>query len=329
MRDDTSMMLFALNASRDFGERVGVRLGVRLSAHEEREFEDGEHKARPLVSVRDRDVFVIQSLYGDERHSVNDKLCRLLFFLGAIKDAAAGRVSAVIPYLAYARKDRKTKSRDPVTTRYLAALLEAVGTERVMTMDVHNLAAFQNAFRCTTEHLEARKLIISGLIPLLGDAPVTVVSPDVGGVKRAEQLREGLATRLSGPVGMAFMEKKRSAGVVSGEILVGDVRDRTVVIADDMIGSGTTVSRAVRACKTAGAGRVVGAATHGLFVGEASAVLADPALEALLVTDTVRPFRLVPGPAADKLIRLDATALFAEAIRRVHSGGSIVELLAV
>lgn len=323
------MLLFALNDSRDFGERVAGHLETELSAHEEREFEDGEHKARPLVSVRDRDVFVIQSLYGDRHHSVNDKLCRLLFFLGALKDAAAGRVCAVIPYLAYARKDRKTKSRDPVTTRYLAALLEAVGTERVITMDVHNLAAYQNAFRCATEHLEARALIVSALIPRVGDTPVSVVSPDIGGVKRAELLREALGKRLAGPVGMAFMEKKRSAGVVSGETLVGEVRGRMVVIVDDMIGAGTTVARAVRACKAAGAARVMAAATHGLFVGEANTVLADPALEALLVTDTVRPFRIEPGPVAEKLVHLDGAALFAQAIRRLHSGGSLVELLAI
>src|SRR5512135_3205205 len=137
--------LFALNASRAFGERVAQRLGMPLSPHEERDFEDGEHKARPLASVRGADVFVIQSLYGEPGQGVNDKLCRLLFFIGALRDASAGRVTAVVPYLCYARKDRKTQARDPVTTRYVAALFEAVGTDRVLTLDVHNLAAFQNA----------------------------------------------------------------------------------------------------------------------------------------------------------------------------------------
>jgi ribose-phosphate pyrophosphokinase len=118
------MALFGLNASLDFTECVSAHLGVPLSPHEEREFEDGEHKARPLVSVRGCDVFVIQSLYGDARQSVNDKLCRLLFFIGALRDASAERITAVIPYLCYARKDRQSKSRDPVTTRYVAALLK-------------------------------------------------------------------------------------------------------------------------------------------------------------------------------------------------------------
>ena len=106
----------------------------------------------------------MQSLYADHRQSGNDKLCRLLFFIGALNDAAAARVTAVVPYLAYARKDRKSKARDPVTTRYVAALFEAVGTNAVVTMDVHNLAAYQNAFRCRTEHLEANSCS-SGILP--------------------------------------------------------------------------------------------------------------------------------------------------------------------
>ena len=161
--------LFALGASRAFGEAVAARLAVALAPHEERDFEDGEHKARPLVSVRGSDVFVIHSLYGDATQSANDKLVRLLFFIGALKDAAAARVTAVVPYLAYARKDRKSKSGDPVTTRYVAGLFEAVGTDRVVTLDVHNLAAFQNAFRCRTEHLEANSLFVAHFAPLLPD----------------------------------------------------------------------------------------------------------------------------------------------------------------
>ena len=142
------------------GESIGTALGSPLSAHEERDFEDGEHKTRPLENVRGCEVFVIQSLYSEPGLSVNDKLCRLLFFIGALKDASARSVTAVLPYLGYARKDRKTKARDPVTTRYMAQLLEAVGTDRVLTLDVHNLAAFQNAFRCPTDHLEAKNLFV-------------------------------------------------------------------------------------------------------------------------------------------------------------------------
>jgi ribose-phosphate pyrophosphokinase len=125
------------------------------------------------------DVFVIQSLYGEPGESVNDKLSRLLFFAGALRDASAGRVTVMAPYLCYARKDRKTQTRDPVTTRYVASLFEAVGVDRVVTIDVHNLAAFQNAFRCRTEHLEARPLFARHLAKTCADDDLVVLSPDV------------------------------------------------------------------------------------------------------------------------------------------------------
>lgn len=321
------LLLFALGSSRAFGQRMADTLGVALATHEEREFEDGEHKARSLVNLRGRDVFVVHSLHGAPGESVNDKLCRLLFFLGACHDAAAGRLTAVVPYLCYARKDRKTKARDPLTLRYVAQLFEAVGTDRIVTMDVHDLAAYQNAFRAGTDHLEARLLFARHFAARLPGDEVAVVSPDVGGVKRAEAFRQTLAARLDRPVGAAFMEKQRSRGVVSGEALVGDVRGRTTLIIDDLIGTGTTLLRAARACRASGAARVFAAATHGLFFGKAGEVVADPLLDGLVVADTVPPFRLDPALVEQKVTVLDGAGLFAEAVRRIHAGGSIVELL--
>jgi ribose-phosphate pyrophosphokinase len=317
--------LFALNASRDFGQRVAAAAGVPLAPHEEREFEDGEHKARPLVNVRGRDAYVVCSLYGEPQLSVNDKLVRLLFFLGALRDAAAERVTAVIPYLCYARKDRRTKPRDPVSTRYVAGLFEAVGADRIVTLDVHNLAAYENAFRIGADHLEARRIFAEFFGSRVAGDEVTVVSPDVGGVKRAEAFRETLERALGHPLGRAFMEKSRSAGVVSGETLVGEVAGRTAIIIDDLISSGTTIRRAISACRAGGARRILAAASHGLFNEKAGELLDDPALEQLVVTDTVPPLRL--GAAArSKLCILSVAPLFAEAIRRLHSGGSLVEL---
>ena len=324
---DNRMTLFVLNSSRTFGEEVSLRLAVEPGLHEEREFEDGEHKARPLISVRGKNAFVIQSLYADHQQSGNDKLCRLLFFIGALKDAAAARVTAVVPYLAYARKDRKTKPRDPVTTRYVAALFEAVGTDAVMTLDVHNLAAFQNAFRCRTEHLEANMLFVEHFVPVLKDSEVVVVSPDAGGVKRAERLRQLLSHALGKPVGAAFAEKYRSLGVVSGDMVVGDVEGKNVIIVDDLISTGTTIARTARACHTRGAARVFAAATHGLFMEGAEAALSDNVLEGIVVTDTVPPFRLKDGPVKAKLTVLSSALLFAKAIHRLHVCGSITELL--
>ena len=156
---DPAPLLFAPLASRAFGERVAACLGTPLAPLEEREYEGGEHKSRPLVSVRGRVVYVIQSLSGDEAGSANDRLCRVLFLIAALKDAGATRVTACLPYIAYSRKDRRTKERDPVNSRYIAQLLEAMGVDHVMVMDVHNVAAFENAFRCSVDLLEAAPLL--------------------------------------------------------------------------------------------------------------------------------------------------------------------------
>jgi len=324
--NDNVPILFALQASRAFGEAVGAKLGLPLAPHEEREFEDGEHKARPLGSVRGGDVYVLHSLYGEPGQSANDKLCRLLFFIAALKDAAAARVTAVVPYLAYARKDRRSQPRDPVTTRYVACLFEAVGVDCVLTLDVHNPAAFQNAFRCRTEELEARNLLVDHLVPALGAADVTVVSPDAGGVKRADRFRERLAAVLGRPVGAAFAEKYRRQGVVSGEALVGDVAGRTCIVVDDLIAAGTTVVRTAEACRERGAARVLAAATHGLFAAAANTVLAASCVEHVVVTDSVPPFRVTDPAFRAKLTVLRVAGLVADAIRQLHEDGSIVAL---
>ena len=318
--------LFALDASRAFGTRVAEALGVALAAHEERGFEDGEHKARPLTSVRDRDVYVVHSLHGDSGESVNDKLVRLLFFVGALKDASAGRVTAVVPYLAYARKDRKTKPRDPVTTRYVAQLFEAVGVDCIVTLDVHNLAAYQNAFRCRTEHLDAAPVLVRHLAPSLRDAAVVVVSPDAGAIKRADAFRRRLGDALGRAAGFGFAEKYRSAGTVSGEAFMGDVAGKVVVIVDDLISSGTTMARTAVACRARGAVGVVGVATHGLFTADAATVLGGDAFDKLIVTDSVAVNGVPAGAFGAKLERVSVAPLFAEAVRRLHEGGSLVEL---
>ena len=237
----------------------------------------------------------------------------------------ARRITAVIPYLCYARKDRRSKPRDPVSTRYVAGLLESVGANCVVTLDVHNLAAYENAFRIRTEHLEAKKLFAEFFRSLAGDDPVAVVSPDVGGVKRAEAFRETLERRLGRAATRAFMEKSRSEGVVSGEAFVGDVAGRTAIVIDDLISSGTTLRRAIAACRAQGARRILAAASHGLFTAKAADLLTEPALEQLVVTDTVPPFRL-DAAARAKLRIISVAPLFAEAIRRMHAGGSLVEL---
>lgn len=325
--DTDTLRLFAPSESRGLGEKIAANLDMALTRHEEREFEDGEHKIRPLENVRNKDVFVIHSLYGDAALSVNDKLCRLLFFLGALKDASASRVTAVLPYLCYARKDRKTMPRDPLTTRYIAQLLETVGTDRIVVFEVHNRAAFQNAFRCHTDHLEAKNLFVEHFAPLVQDRPVVVVSPDLGGAKRAEDFRQALSRRLRQEAGMAFLEKYRSTRKISGEAVVGDLDGKVAIIIDDMISTGGTLARAAQACRRRGAYCVYAAASHGLFVGDADRALGDSPLEQLVISNSVQPYRLEDHAARTKLTLLDTAPLFASAIQRIHSGGSLAELM--
>lgn len=320
-------LLFALNATADLGKTVAAALGQKLAAHEERDFEDGEHKVRPIDAVGQAHVYVIQSLHGGPSESANDKLCRLLFFIGALKDAGAARVTAVVPYLCYARKDRRTKPNDPVTTRYIAGMFEAVGTDCVITLEVHNPAAFENAFRCRTVALTAAPLVID-YVRALKDDRLAVVSPDPGGAKRAELFREALEAAVGHPVGKAFADKHRSAGVVSGELFIGDVVGVTALVIDDLISTGGTLLRAAQAARLAGARRVIALVTHGLFMPGAAEVLADPAIERLAVTDAVPAFRLPDGAARDKVDVLPAAPLLAETIRRLEAGTPLSDLLA-
>lgn len=314
------MQLFALNSSQAFGERVAAQLGITLAVHEEREFEDGEHKARPMQSVRHHDVYVIQSLFGDDEQTVNDKICRLLFFLGTLRDHGAARITAVVPYLAYMRKDRQTKSRDPVTSRYMALLLEAVGVDAVMTLDVHNVAAFQNAFRCPTIHLESPAVFGPTMLERVGAEPVIVVSPDPGGVKRAQIFQEQFEAIVGRTVGSAFIEKRRSGTVLSGSRVVGSVAGATVLIIDDMISTGGTMVRAAQSCVNEGANKVYALAAHGLFVGEAAGLVSESCLAKTIVADTIPTFRLPDEITAKHLEVVSAAPLFASAIRRCHEG---------
>jgi ribose-phosphate pyrophosphokinase len=316
-------LLFALGTSRELGTQVGSRLEQPLGRHEEREFAGGEQKVRPLEEVAGRDVYVINSLHGDELHSANDKLIRMLFFIGALKDAQARRVTAVTPLIAYSRKDRRTKPRDPVSSRYVAALFEAVGTDCIVTLEVHNISAFENAFRtCRTEHVPVAGIIADHLAATLPTTELAVVSPDAGGVKRAELLRHVLEEKLGRPVGKALMDKHRSMGVVSGSIFAGDVAGKTAIIFDDLISSGTTILRAAAACRSAGASRIIAAAAHGMF--EADAPLFGPeGPDELIVTDSV-PF---PTAAADRVTVIRAAPILADVIGRLHRHESVSDII--
>lgn len=320
----SEIKLFGLGASRPQAQAIATALGVAPAMLEEREFEDGECKVRPLESVRGADVYVVHSLYSDDEQSAHDKLCRLLFLLATVRDQGAAKVTAVVPYLCYSRKDRRTKPHDPVTTRYVAQMFEAAGADQVLTLDVHNPAAFENAFRCGSGILEAQLLFITHLAASLRGQQVTVLSPDAGGLKRADAFRGTLARMLDQQVGLGLMEKRRSADVVSGETLFADVAGCAVIIVDDMIGTGTTMLRAARAARAQGARAVFAVASHGLFVGPAATELADPVLDRILVTDSVSPFRLRDSAAVNRVEVLACASLFAQAIRELRAGEAAV-----
>lgn len=331
MTHSSKPLLFCLNGSRGLGEAVADMLGWPLSAHEEREFESGEHKARSLVEVGGRDVYLLHHLEGEASkpgqsvQSANDKLIRTLFFIGALKHAGARSVTAVTPYLPYARKDRRTKPRDPVSVRYVATLFEAMGTDVLITLDIHNLAAFENAFRsCRAENLTAAEILADAIIATLGDEPVTIVSPDAGGQKRAELFRVVLEKKTGKPVGNALLEKHRSGGVVTGSLFAGDVRGRTAIIIDDMISSGGTIMRAVKACRDNGVDRVFAAATHGLFSKGANQLFEQGGPDRTFVTDSVTiPTSLI----SERLQIVSAAPLLADAIARLSNGESFYDLV--
>ena len=327
MTSNSGPMLFALEPDRALAERMTARLRRPLARHEERDFGGGEHKIRPLDEVAGRDVFVLHGLHGEPGRSANDKTIRLLFFIGALKDAGAARVTAIAPYLAYSRKDRRTKPRDPVSTRYLAGLFEAVGTDAVITLEVHNVAAFENAFRtCRPTNVAAAGVLAAHLARTSGDTRLAVVSPDAGGAKRAELLRRELERILGREVSKAIMDKHRSKGIVSGTLFAGDVAGRTAIIVDDMIASGTTILRAAAACREAGATRVAAAAVHALFAAEAP-LFAPEGPDRIMVTDSVPLSAGFAEAARARLEVVGVADLLADVVARLHSGEPVSDLL--
>ncbi len=322
--------LFALSEVGPFAAQVSSAAGLPLAALEERRFEGGEFKLRPLESVRDRTVFVLASLASTPEAPVTDRLVRLLFLLSVLRDAGASGLITLLPYLAFARKERRTQPRDPVNTRYLAQLLEAAGADRIVALDVHSPAALDNAFRIPTDHLSALPMMVDHFATRLPAGPVTLLSPDVGGVKRVQILRELMEARTGREVELAFLEKRRARGVVSGGVLVGDVHGREVIVLDDLCATGGTLIRAADACRRAGAERVHVAVTHAPIASGLEAVHSAETVASVLVTDSAgirMPERAAPGTPGGKLSVLPVAPLFGQAIRRMLDGRPLAPLL--
>jgi ribose-phosphate pyrophosphokinase len=290
-RDD--LIVFGAGPAAGLAASVAARLGAKVGAVEFREFERGEHKSRALDDVEGRSVAVLAALYGDpEGTTANDRLLQLWLFVGGLRDAGAATVTVVAPYLPYMRKDRRTNPRDPLNARYLAQLFEAAGVDRLIVLEPHNLAAFENAFRIPTVPLPLAPLLAGWLEKTQANSPLALVSPDVGGVKRVQELGALLAARGRPAAATAFFEKRRSRDVVTGGAIVGDVRGRDCLILDDLIASGGTLARAAVACRAQGASAVYAAAAHALFLPATAGRLAEAGLDRLLVTDSIP----LPGP---------------------------------
>lgn len=319
-----SLAILSPTSTRSIAKDLASKLGVSLLPIEEQIFkENGEYKYRPLENIDGKDVFIVHSIYGDHSQTVHDRLCEALFLAATIKSGLPKRITLIAPYLCYMRKDRQTEPHEPVMTKYVASLIESVAIDRVVTIEAHNLSAFQNAFRCSTLHLEVSDLFAENLAPRLTE-PATVVSPDIGGVKRVEQFRRVLQERLSQSVGLAYMTKERRDSVQAVGRLEGDVKNRSAIIFDDIISSGTTMRHAMDACESSGAKEIFLAAAHGLFTDDAEDRLDRPALKAILISNTVRPFRLHSEFVSRKLEILDVSTLLANTVMELHGIDRIV-----
>jgi ribose-phosphate pyrophosphokinase len=280
-------LIFAPTESQALGLAASERSGIPLAALEEREYAGGEFKLRPLQSVRDRTVFVVQALAETQKSPIALRLVRLLFLIHSLRDAGAERVVTVIPYLAYARKDRRTKARDPVYTRYIAQQLEAAGSDRVVLLDVHNASSVDNAFRVPVDHLSAMPMMAAHFIQHLPHGKLAVVSPDIGGIKRAQLFRELLERKTGQEVELVFVEKRRDGNVLSGGTVVGNPRGRAAIVLDDLCSSGTTLIKAATALRAAGAVSVHATVTHTPLEDGLAALAAADDIAQVVVTDSV------------------------------------------
>lgn len=331
----TDLKIFALNSSKEFGKKIANKLECDLSVHEEKYFQDGEVYCASSENVRGKDIFFVHSLYSDNAESINDKFLKTLIMAGSLKDASANRITCVLPTICYSRQDRKTASRAPITTKYIAQMLEAVGVNRVLTIDAHNPTALQNAFKINVDLLEANELFARYIASEIKDGKFAikknqlVVMSDVGGMTRVKRFCKTLGKYIGESVDIACIDKLHTnAGEITAERIVGNVKDKFIIVLDDIIASGKTIYECAEASRKAGANGILAVcATHGLFVGNANEYLDHGFVQRYVITDTITPFRLTNNRIKSKLKVLSTTDLFAEAISRIHRSESITDLI--
>ena len=307
--DKKKIKIFAGPSSEDLAKKVSENLGISLNLVKMNRFADGEVFIKPEESVRGCKVFVIQST----SNPVNESLMELLVFIDALRRASAEEIIAIIPYYGYARQDRTASPREPITAKLVANLLAEAGATRVVTMDLHARQA-QGFFDIPVDHMEALPILAKHFIKQgFGPEDTVVVSPDVGGVKRARGLAKWLHTPL------AIIDKRRQkANECEVMNIIGDVDGKKVILVDDMIDTAGTITKAADLLKSKGANSVRAMASHCIMSGPADERVDASALEEIVFTDSI-PY----NGTSSKVKQLSVGPLFAETIRRVLKNESI------
>lgn len=308
------MKVFSGSANRSLAEKIAQNLGMELGEAQVVRFNDGEVFVKINETVRGEEVFVIQSTSDP----VNENIMELLIFIDALRRASAKHIVAVIPYYGYARQDRKASPREPITAKLVANLLTSAGANRVMFMDLH-AKQIQGFFDIPADHMEALPLLAKYFINkgLCGDK-VVVVSPDVGGVKRARSLAEWLDTTI------AIVDKRRPKPNVAEVMnVIGDINGKIAIFIDDIIDTGGTITQGAEAIIARGATEAYACCTHGVFSGPAIERIKNSPLKEVIVTDSIE---LPESKKIDKIKLLSVDKLLTEAIKRVHSNQSLSQL---
>ncbi len=310
---DSGLKIFSGTANPEFAEAVASHMGTRLSNAKISRFSDGEIYIRIEENVRGADVFVIQpTCYPGDKN-----LMELLIMLDALKRASAARITAVIPYYGYARQDRKTQGREPITAKLVANLITTAGADRVLTADLH-AGQIQGFFDIPLDHLTAIPILANYFAEKLGERDdIVVVSPDVGGVVRARKFAEYLKAAI------AIVDKRRPREIPNvSEVMevVGEVKGKVAIIVDDIIDTAGTIVNASEAIVERGAVEVYACATHAVLSGKAIERLKSSPIREVLLTDTIP---LPPEKRIEKIKIRSMAPLFAEAIRRIHYNLSV------
>ncbi|HYM97373.1 MAG TPA: ribose-phosphate pyrophosphokinase [Candidatus Sulfotelmatobacter sp.] len=306
-----ALKLIGGSANPALAERISTQLGVPLTDPRLRHFPDGEINVKIEDSMRGHDVFVIQPTSPP----VNEHLMELFIILDALRRASAGRVTAVVPYYGYARKERKTQPREPISAKLVANFITLAGADRLLLLDLH-AEAIEGFFDVPTDHLSPHRIIAEHL-KTRDLHHITIVAPDAGGGRRAE----AVANDLNAPI--AFGYKRRSGDEVEMIAVSGDVKGRDCVVVEDIITTGTTISKLAQSLHDQGAKRVLIAATHPVLTGDAVEKLKRAHVEEVIVTDSVPIAAEKLGPP---ITVLSVAPLLAEAIIRVHENRSVSEL---